>query len=102
MTRAASLFRIALGASGAMIVGATAIAQAPPSAPTPAAPAAAPAAPQFPPTATITTPGYPGVGPADSKLRAVNLPNGKKLHLLPATLETTQWGWFDNAQPPVL
>ena len=28
-------------------------------------------------------------------------PNGK-VHLLPATLETTQWGWFDNAQPPVL
>lgn len=27
---------------------------------------------------------------------------GGKLHLLPATLETTQWGWFDNAQPPVL
>lgn len=31
---------------------------------------------------------------------------GKKmqgtLHLLPATLETTQWGWFNNAQPPVL
>ena len=25
-----------------------------------------------------------------------------KLHLLPATLETTQWGWFDNAQAPVL
>ena len=25
-----------------------------------------------------------------------------KVHLLPATLETTQWGWFDNAQPPVL
>src|ERR1700731_5192650 len=25
-----------------------------------------------------------------------------KTHLLPATLETTQWGWFDNAQPPVL
>ncbi len=25
-----------------------------------------------------------------------------KLHLLPATMETTQWGWFDNAQPPVL
>ena len=24
------------------------------------------------------------------------------VHLLPATLETTQWGWFDNAQPPVL
>jgi acetamidase/formamidase len=27
---------------------------------------------------------------------------GGKVHLLPATLETTQWGWFDNAQPPVL
>src|ERR1035437_7300088 len=25
-----------------------------------------------------------------------------KVHLLPATLETTQWGCFDNAQPPVL
>ncbi len=58
--------------------------------------------PQFPPTATITTPGYPGVGPADSKLRVVGLPSGKKVHLLPATLETTQWGWFDNAQAPVL
>ena len=30
------------------------------------------------------------------------LPGGKKMHLLPATLETTQWGWFDNAQEPVL
>ncbi len=31
---------------------------------------------------------------------------GKKMegtfHLLPATLETTQWGWFDNAEKPVL
>lgn len=25
-----------------------------------------------------------------------------QVHLLPATLETVQWGWFDNAQPPVL
>ncbi len=25
-----------------------------------------------------------------------------KVHLLPATIETTQWGWFDNAQAPVL
>ena len=47
--------------------------------------------------------GYPGVGPADdSKLRVVGSPSGKKVHLLPATLETTQWGWFDNAQAPVL
>ena len=41
-------------------------------------------------------------GPADPALRVITLPNGKKMHLLPATLETTQWGWFDNAQPPVL
>src|SRR5437016_2642064 len=101
MTRAASLFRFVLSASGAMIVGTTAIAQVPPSASATAA-QAAPSAPQYPPTATITTPGYPALGPADSKLRTTNLPNGKKLHLLPATLETTQWGWFDNAQPPVL
>jgi acetamidase/formamidase len=25
-----------------------------------------------------------------------------RLYVLPATLETTQWGWFNNAQPPVL
>ena len=25
-----------------------------------------------------------------------------KVHVLPATLETTQWGWFDNAELPRL
>jgi acetamidase/formamidase len=54
---------------------------------------------QLPPTATIAA---PSPGPADPALRAINLPNGKKMHLLPATLDTTQWGWFDNAQEPVL
>jgi acetamidase/formamidase len=44
----------------------------------------------------------PTIGPVDQNLRVVPLPNGKRLHLLPATLETTQWGWFNNAQPPVL
>jgi acetamidase/formamidase len=44
----------------------------------------------------------PQVGPPDPNLRSVLLPNGKKLYVLPATLETTQWGWFDNAQAPVL
>jgi acetamidase/formamidase len=87
--------RFVLGASAALIIGTAALAQTPP-------PAPAPAASPYPPTATITTPGYPGVGPADSKLRVVDLPSGKKVHLLPATLETTQWGWFDNAQAPVL
>src|SRR5882724_8318625 len=90
--------RFVLGTSAAVIIGAAALAQTSPPAPAPAAPAASP----YPPTATITTPGYPGVGPADSKLRIVGLPSGKKVHLLPATLETTQWGWFDNAQAPVL
>jgi acetamidase/formamidase len=56
-----------------------------------------PAPPTAPPTEAV-----PPIGPADPKLRMVPLPNGKKLHLLPATLETTQWGWFNNAQPPVL
>ena len=56
-----------------------------------------PQPPYTPPTEAI-----PAIGPADPNLRVVPLPNGKKLHILPATLETTQWGWFDNAQPPVL
>jgi Acetamidase/Formamidase family len=102
MAQAESLSRIAVGASAAFIIVTVALAQTPPPAPAPAAPAAAPAASPYAPTATITTPGYPGVGPADSKLRIVGLPDGKKVHLLPATLETTQWGWFDNAQTPVL
>jgi acetamidase/formamidase len=25
-----------------------------------------------------------------------------QVHILPATMETTQWGWYDNAQQPVL
>jgi acetamidase/formamidase len=54
-------------------------------------------APAAPPVEAV-----PPIGPADPSLRVVPLPNGKKLHLLPATLETTQWGWFNNAQPPVL
>ena len=40
------------------------------------------------------------VAMAQSVTVATKLPG--KVHLLPATLETTQWGWFDNAQPPVL
>src|SRR3954462_5317329 len=100
MTGTTLLPRLAIGAAGALtlgtfvlgslMLGKTAVAQTP-----------APA-PQFAPTATINTPGYPGVGPADPNLRITSLPNGKKVYLLPATLETTQWGWFDNAQPPVL
>jgi acetamidase/formamidase len=60
-------------------------------------PPAAPATPAAPPTQAV-----PPIGPYDPQLRTVSLPSGKKVHVLPATLETTQWGWFDNAQPPVL
>jgi acetamidase/formamidase len=95
MAQAARLSCIAFAVGGTLMSSALTLAQTP-------APSAAPAAPQFPPNATITTPGYPVLGPADSKLRVVNSPDGKKVHLLPATLETTQWGWFDNAQAPVL
>jgi acetamidase/formamidase len=74
---------------GAWLITASAIrAQQPP---------AAPAAPAAPPAQAV-----PPIGPADPNLQIVPMPDGKKVHLLPATLETTQWGWFNNAQPPVL
>src|SRR5881398_151842 len=52
--------------------------------------------------APAPTQAVPPIAPPDPNLQTVPMPNGKKMHLLPATLETTQWGWFDNAQPPVL
>src|SRR5580658_6523810 len=48
-------------------------------------------------------PPIPGSTPDQELLRlllAKRYPG--KVHMLPATLETTQWGWFNNAQPPVL
>ena len=85
--------RIVVGACGALVIGTAAFAQTPPPAQSPLG---------IPLTSTITTPGYPAAGPADPKLRVLETPTGKKIHVLPATLETTQWGWFDNSQPPVL
>jgi len=73
-----------LSLAGALVVTAGAFAQNPP-----------------PPGEQATIPS-PTPGPPDPALRVVKLPNGKRMHMLPATLETTQWGWFDNAQPPVL
>jgi acetamidase/formamidase len=68
-------------------------AQTPPPAAQSAPAQAAPASIPFVPAATpeqeqlrlLTAKRYPG-----------------KVHVLPATMETTQWGWFNNAQPPVL
>ena len=57
---------------------------------------------QQPAAAAPPTRAVPPIGPADPSLQTVPVPGGKKVHLLPATLETTQWGWFNNAQPPVL
>ena len=48
--------------------------------------------------ATILT---AGSAAAESAIAPASKTPGK-VYLLPATLETTQWGWFDNAQPPVL
>ena len=75
------------------------------------APAAAPAAPAGQPAAApppaqaapAVIPFVPRVTPDQDKLRVVQakrMPG--KVHVLPATMETTQWGWFNNAQPPVL
>src|SRR5258708_7542590 len=41
-------------------------------------------------------------GDAAAQAVAIASKASGKVHLLPATMETTQWGWFDNAQPPVL
>jgi acetamidase/formamidase len=39
---------------------------------------------------------------ADAQSVAVASKTPGKVHILPATLETTQWGWFNNAQAPIL
>lgn len=56
--------------------------------------------------AIASAPWLPDVVHAEEEERSsMNMPIGAKLgdvFVLPATSETTQWGWFDNAQPPVL
>ncbi|HTS91650.1 MAG TPA: acetamidase/formamidase family protein [Stellaceae bacterium] len=58
-------------------------------------------------SASAQTPNPPPPEPVkstlDEALMASSAP-GKpgKVLLLPATMETTQWGWYNNAQPPVL
>jgi acetamidase/formamidase len=75
---------------------------APPAATQPAAPAAAPQPAPTPP-APVIQPFAPASTPDQEQLRVVPAKRYPgKVHLLPATMETTQWGWFNNAQPPVL
>ena len=38
----------------------------------------------------------------EAELRIVPAEGTATIHLLPATMDTTQWGWFDNSQPPVM
>ena len=62
-----------------------------------------PATPAPAPTPPAPIPFVPASTPQQEELRlllAKRYPG--KTHVLPATLETTQWGWFNNAQPPVL
>ncbi len=41
--------------------------------------------------------------PEEEKLRLLSTKRYPgHVYVLPATMETTQWGWFNNAQPPVL
>src|SRR6266496_1198898 len=55
------------------------------------------------PEAQSAQPSAPATTPAQEQLRVVPAKHYTgKVHLLPATMETTQWGWFNNAQPPVL
>jgi acetamidase/formamidase len=72
---------------------------------TPAEPAAAipPPAAAPAPAALVVQPFSPASTPEQEQLRTVPAKRYPgKTHLLPATMETTQWGWFNNAQPPVL
>jgi acetamidase/formamidase len=63
--------------------------QQPSSAPSPSTPAIAPLS--------------PAATPDQEKLRVLQSKRYPgTVHVLPATLDTTQWGWFNNAQPPVL
>jgi acetamidase/formamidase len=65
--------------------------------------AQAPPASPPPPPASAPVPFAPASTPVQEELRLVPAPRfGGQVHLLPATMETTQWGWFNNAQPPVL
>ncbi len=69
---------------------------------TPAAPPPAPAAPA-PQAAPAQVPFVPASTPDQEKLRILGAKRYPgTTHMLPATMETTQWGWFNNAQPPVL
>jgi acetamidase/formamidase len=114
ITRNAPLRAAKLFVAGSMLALAAALAGAQqPQAPVAPAPQAAPPAPAAPQTpaapapaaqnAPAIVPPVPASTPEQEKLRLLEAKRYPgKVHVLPATLETTQWGWFNNAQPPVL
>lgn len=79
--RAGSYRALAFALLACAVTASAAAAQTPP-APAPLAPASTPDQEKL---RLVPAKGFPG-----------------KTHVLPATMETTQWGWFNNAQPPVL
>src|SRR5438132_8958399 len=76
----------------------------PPSASPPPPPSASPPPPApAAQSAPTPLPFVPASTPEQEQLRLVPAKRYPgKVHILPATMETTQWGWFNNAQPPVL
>jgi acetamidase/formamidase len=78
------------------------------------APESTPATPATPPTPAVPAQPAAGQTPAQAPFAPASTPDQEqlrvvpakryagKVHVLPATMETTQWGWFNNAQSPVL
>jgi len=61
------------------------------------------AAQQSPAPAAAPVPFAPASTPEQERLRILGAKGYPgTVHVLPATIDTTQWGWFNNAQPPVL
>jgi hypothetical protein len=61
------------------------------------------AAAQSSQTAAEATAPTSASSPEQDKLRLLSAKRYPgQVYMLPATMETTQWGWFNNTQPPVL
>src|SRR5437588_10255713 len=95
---------ILAGAAWAFVVSLAGAQPAPPSAsPPPPATAAQSTPAAAAQSAPTPLPFVPASTPEQEQLRLVPAKRYPgKVHILPATMETTQWGWFNNAQPPVL
>ena len=101
MIRRASV--VVIAGSIAVIMSAVATAQQPAPSTPPASPSPAAQTPPAAPSPPAIVPPVPASTPEQEQLRLVPAKRYPgKVHVLPATMETTQWGWFNNAQPPVL